>query len=151
MRTLVFDVNETLLDLRGMQPRFETVFTFMNDFLTGLQAEAGVASPSLLDETTVILCSEFGRTPRLNGNGGKDHHSWTSMLLAGKRVRGNVTLGLTDGDQEGVKVNFSTGLPDNNGQVIDVTNMVAGLLTVMGANADTYLPGVEPFTGAVGA
>jgi uncharacterized protein (DUF1501 family) len=138
-------------DNNVQSPRFETVFTFMNDFLIGLQNEAGVARPSLLDETTVILCSEFGRTPRLNGTGGKDHHSWTSMLLAGKRVRGGQTFGLTDRDQEGVTVNFSTGQPDNAGQVIDVTNMVAGLLTVMGANANTYIPGVEPFTAVVGA
>src|SRR5262249_47374878 len=131
--------------------RWTDVFTFLNDFLTGLAAQQGVASASLLDETTVVYCSEFGRTPQLNGDNGKDHHPWTSMLLVGKRVRGGAVLGRTDGNQEGVKVNFDTGQPDATGQVIDVQNMVAGILTLVGANSSDYLPTVRPFTGIIAA
>ena len=122
---------------------------FLNDFLATLASEPGVVSPSILDETTVIVCSDFGRTPRLNSDGGKDHHPWGSLLLVGKRVRPGVTVGATDGDQEGVKVNFGTGQPDETGQVIDVVNAVAGILTLAGANAETYLPGVPPVTAFI--
>lgn len=132
--------------------RFESLFTFVNDFVTGLSAQTGVVASSLLDETTVIVCSEFGRTPKLNNDGGKDHHPWTSLLLVGKNVRPGVTVGMTDGDQEGVKTNYDTGQPDDNGQIIDVTNMVAGILTLMGANPNSYLPaGVQPLTAFVNA
>jgi uncharacterized protein (DUF1501 family) len=129
--------------------RFQNVFTFMDAFLTQLQAEPGVVSPSLLDETTVILCSEFGRTPLLNGDLGKDHHPWDSYLFVGKNVRGGMTVGMTDGNQKGIKVNLSTGAPDNYGQVLHVTHMVAGILTLVGANPSEYLSGVQPFTGMV--
>jgi len=88
----------------------------------------------MLDETTVVFCSEFGRSPELNGDRGKDHHPWTSMLFVGKGVRPGVAVGQTDGHQEGVKVNFATGRPDDAGQVIDVQNIVAGILTLVGAN-----------------
>jgi uncharacterized protein (DUF1501 family) len=128
---------------------WERVFTFMNALMNGLQQQPGVLAPTLLEETTIVVCSEFGRTPELNGDNGKDHHPWTSMLIAGRGVRGGTTVGLTDSTQEGVKVNLATGQPDNAGQVIDVTNMVAGLVTLMGANSADYLPSVTPFTAMI--
>ena len=129
--------------------RYQDLFTFLNDFVTGLSTQAGVASASMLDETTIVYFSEFGRTPQLNGNNGKDHHPWVSLLLVGRGVAPGV-YGLTDGNQEGVKVNFSTGQPDDAGQVLDVTNAVAGLLTLVGANPGDYLPtGVRPFTAMI--
>ena len=140
---------DTHSDNTQQNDRWTNLFSFLHDFLTGLAAQPGVASPTLLDETTVVYCSDFGRTPQLNGDNGKDHHPWTSMLLVGKRVRGGTVLGRTDRDQEGVKVNFTTGQPDDTGQVLDVQNMVAGVLTLMGANASEYLPTVRPFTGMI--
>ncbi len=128
---------------------WDRVFTYVNGLVTGLSTQSGLIAPSLLDETTVVVCSEFGRTPQLNGDNGKDHHPWTSMLMVGKGVRGGVSLGMTDSTQEGVKVNFSTGAPDNGGLILDVTNMVAGLVTLMGANSSDYLPTVTPFTAMI--
>ena len=129
---------------------WDDVMTYVDGLLTGLSTTPGLLAPTLLDETTVVVCSEFGRTPELNGDNGKDHHPWTSMLLVGKGVKGGTTVGLTDGNQEGVKVNLATGMPDDAGVVIDVTNMVAGLITLMGANANDYLPsGVVPFTAMI--
>ena len=139
-------------DNTGQNGSFQNVFAFLDGFLTALQAEAGAAgAASLLDQTTVVVCSEFGRTPRLNADGGKDHHPWDSYLVAGKRVRGGMTVGKTDGNQEGIKVNFSTGQPDDTGATIDVVNVVAGMMTLVGANAAEYLPGVPPFTAFIGA
>jgi hypothetical protein len=51
----------------------------------------------LLDETLVILMGEFGRTPRFNNNGGRDH--WPncfSVVLAGGGVRGGQAIGTSD-------------------------------------------------------
>jgi uncharacterized protein (DUF1501 family) len=129
---------------------WQDLFTFLNDFVSGLASTPGVVAPSLLDETTIVYCSEFARTPELNGASGKDHHPWTSMLMLGKRVRGGVTVGKTDGNQEGVKTNFDTGQPDDTSLVIDVQNMVAGILTLIGANSNDYLPSVRPFTAMIG-
>jgi len=131
---------------------FQNVFSFLDGFLVALAAEAGAGqAASLLDQTTVVVCSEFGRTPLLNVDGGKDHHPWDSYLVVGKRVRGGESVGQTDGNQEGVKVNFSTGQPDNTGAILDVVNVVAGIMTLVGANSSEYLPGVPPFTAFIGA
>jgi uncharacterized protein (DUF1501 family) len=128
---------------------WQRVFTYLDALATGLQAQPGILAPTLLDETTIVVCSEFGRTPQLNGDNGKDHHPFTSMILVGKNVKGGTTVGMTDGDQEGVKVNLATGQPDDAGVVLDVTNMVAGLVTLAGANSSDYIPTVPPFTAMI--
>ena len=57
----------------------------------------------LLDATLVACLGEFGRTPRINGDEGRDHHpqAW-SAVLAGGGIRGGVVHGKTDA--EGGKV-----------------------------------------------
>ena len=52
----------------------------------------------LLDETLVVMMSDFGRTPRVNGNAGRDH--WTdcyTVLFAGAGIRGGTICGASDG------------------------------------------------------
>jgi hypothetical protein len=51
----------------------------------------------LFDRTVVLCCGEFGRTPKMNLTGGRDH--WTSgysIALAGGGLRGGIVLGETD-------------------------------------------------------
>ena len=51
----------------------------------------------LLDETLVVAMGEFGRTPKLNTGGGRDH--WPrvfSVALAGGGVRGGQVIGASD-------------------------------------------------------
>lgn len=52
----------------------------------------------LLDTTLVVWMGEFGRTPRINADAGRDH--WPgcySVLLAGGGIRGGQVLGASDG------------------------------------------------------
>ncbi len=58
----------------------------------------------LLDETLVVVMSEMGRTPKINGNGGRDH--WTScysVLFAGAGIRGGTVYGESDSQAAYVK------------------------------------------------
>jgi arylsulfatase A-like enzyme len=51
----------------------------------------------LLDDTLVVAMAEFGRTPRLNGNAGRDHWgSVFSVALAGAGIRPGVVHGASD-------------------------------------------------------
>ncbi len=55
----------------------------------------------LLQTTLVVLMGEFGRTPKLNAAGGRDH--WPragSVCLAGGGVRGGQVIGATDSHGE---------------------------------------------------
>ena len=58
----------------------------------------------LLDETLVVVMSEMGRTPKINGNAGRDH--WTycySMFFAGAGIRGGTIYGASDAQAAFVK------------------------------------------------
>ena len=52
----------------------------------------------LFDRTMVVLTSEFGRTPRINGNEGRDHYPqvW-STVIGGGGVKPGRRVGLSDG------------------------------------------------------
>lgn len=53
----------------------------------------------LLDETLVLWLGEFGRTPRFNGNGGRDHWGRCfSIAMAGGGINGGIVHGQSDGD-----------------------------------------------------
>ena len=51
----------------------------------------------MLDETLVVFLTDFGRTPKINGNGGRDHHPGVySVALAGGGIRGGQVYGASD-------------------------------------------------------
>jgi hypothetical protein len=58
----------------------------------------------LLDETLVVIMSDFGRTPRINKDAGRDHwiHCY-SVLFAGAGIRGGTVYGQTDEQAAWVK------------------------------------------------
>src|SRR5262249_16970138 len=53
----------------------------------------------LLDTTLVVWMGEFGRTPKINGNRGRDHwaNSWSTVLCGGG-IRGGQVVGKTSAD-----------------------------------------------------
>ncbi|MCB1062878.1 MAG: DUF1501 domain-containing protein [Verrucomicrobiae bacterium] len=49
------------------------------------------------DETLIVLTTEFGRSPRINANAGRDHHSLCfSGMLAGGGIKGGQVFGKSD-------------------------------------------------------
>ncbi|MGE5192440.1 MAG: DUF1501 domain-containing protein [Deltaproteobacteria bacterium] len=56
-----------------------------------------LAARGMLDETLVVCMAEFGRTPRFNPAGGRDHWGHVySVALAGGGVRGGTVYGASD-------------------------------------------------------
>ena len=78
----------------------------------------------LLDSTLVIWMGEFGRTPKINANEGRDHYpkAW-SAVLAGGGIRGGIAHGQTDADGATV-VDKAVAVPD----------LFATIATVLGMN-----------------
>ena len=51
----------------------------------------------MLDETLVVAMGEFGRTPKINANGGRDHHGRANCaLFAGAGMPKGAVIGRTD-------------------------------------------------------
>ena len=58
-----------------------------------------LAARDLLKDTAIIWMGEFGRTPRINGNAGRDHwaRSW-SVVVGGAGMKGGQAIGATNSD-----------------------------------------------------
>src|SRR3954447_13449926 len=61
-------------------------------------------SRGLLESTVVMCMVEFGRTPRINGNAGRDHfaRAW-SVVLGGAAIQGGRAIGKTSADGTSVE------------------------------------------------
>lgn len=69
-------------------PHFERAYTALLDDLH---------DRGLLEETLVVWMGEFGRTPRINRQGGRDHWGYCgSVLLAGGGIQGGQVYGSSD-------------------------------------------------------
>jgi hypothetical protein len=69
-------------------PQFDVTFAALLDDLE---------QRGLLDETLVVVIGEFGRTPRINRLGGRDHWGRVfSFALAGAGIAGGQVLGASD-------------------------------------------------------
>lgn len=74
--------------LRTLLPPFDQGFAGLLDRLE----ERG-----LLDSTALLCAGEFGRTPKINKNGGRDHWARAMCaLMAGGDIRGGQVIGETD-------------------------------------------------------
>lgn len=67
----------------------------------------------LTDRVTVVIGSDFGRTPGYNAQMGKDHWSVTSMLAMGAGVRGGRVVGATNESFRARGLDFGTLMPSD--------------------------------------
>ncbi|MDZ4286598.1 MAG: DUF1501 domain-containing protein [Prosthecobacter sp.] len=92
----------------------------------------------LLKETLVVLTSEFGRTPDINQNVGRDHYPKAfSAVIAGGGIAGGQTYGKTD--KEGREV------AENKVQISDFNATIAYALGLP-LDQIIYSPSKRPFT-----
>ena len=58
-----------------------------------------LAQRGLLEDTAIIWMGEFSRTPRINGDAGRDHwaRSW-SVVVGGAGIKGGIAIGETNDD-----------------------------------------------------
>ncbi len=82
-------------------PRFDTG-------IAGLTRD--LEQRGMLENVTIVAMGEFGRTPRINQNIGRDHwaSSW-SLLIGGGGLKGGQAIGSTD--EDGVRITSESYLP----------------------------------------
>jgi len=117
-------LNVTLDDYKNVLiPWFDTAYCALLDDLK---------SRGLLDDTAVVAMGEFGRTPRVNGRGGRDHWPdvW-SILTSGGGFQGGRVIGASD--KQGA---YPKDRP------VKPIEVVASIYKAMGINMDeTMMPG----------
>jgi hypothetical protein len=99
-----------------------------------------LAQRGLLDETLVVWFGEFGRTPKVNGNAGRDHWPFVySVLFAGGGVQGGIQFGASDKNAaypatdpvslqdvaatiyHCLGIEPDTGIPDRQGRFVEIS------------------------------
>jgi len=81
----------------------------------------------LLESTTIVWMGEFGRTPQINGQAGRDHfpRAW-SCVLGGGGIAGGQAFGRTSADGMDIEENE-----------VDVTDVLATLCAALGVSPET--------------
>ena len=103
------------VDLGGWDLHAQVFNTLRTQRLPVLdQAIAGLTADleqrGLLKDTTIVWMGEFGRTPRINQDSGRDHWAATwSNMIGGGGLKGGVAVGQTDKD--GTSCNSQAYLP----------------------------------------
>ena len=113
--------------IRGQVPPFDQAFGALIRDLT---------NRGLLDSTLVCIASEFGRTPKINGNAGRDH--WPkvfSVLMAGGGLKQGIVYGSS---------NSTASEPEEN--ALTVEDWATTIYNRLGIVADKELmsPGDRP-------
>jgi uncharacterized protein (DUF1501 family) len=97
----------------------------------------------LLETTTILWISEFGRTPAINNMAGRDHfpNAW-SCVFAGGGIRGGSVVGRTSKDGTTVEE-----------KPVGIGDVLATLCTVLGVKpeSENITPGDRPIKIAEGA
>jgi len=98
------------------------------DYLWSYAEEQGIA-----DRLTLMIASDFARTPYYNSTDGKDHWPIGSVVCMKKEASwGNRVVGSTDGAQAALALNPTTLVQDDNGVVIQPGHIHKALRTELG-------------------
>lgn len=85
--------------VNAMTYGFPPKLTAMDQAVSALHED--LERRGMLENTVVMVASEFGRTPRVNASGGRDHWSRaSSVLLFGAGIRPGTVIGKTDAKGE---------------------------------------------------
>ncbi|MCB9529496.1 MAG: DUF1501 domain-containing protein [Myxococcales bacterium] len=113
----------------NLQMGFDALARLLRD-LRDSEAPSG---GSLLDKTTVVVFSEFARTPRLNERQGRDHHLANCALVAGAGIRGGRVVGRTSDRSMGPEtIDLATGEADPQGEALKPEHVLATVLAAGG-------------------
>jgi hypothetical protein len=129
--------NEITWDIHGSAPfspiecyKNEVGPNFDNAFSTLVE---DLAQRGLLENTMVLAFGEFGRTPKINPAGGRDHHPgcWTS-IFAGGPIQGGRVVGASD------EIGYAP-----KDRPVTTAEVAATVFHGLGISLDTELPGPQ--------
>ncbi|MCA9488476.1 MAG: DUF1501 domain-containing protein [Myxococcales bacterium] len=130
---------DTHMDNSSQSGNYEEMFTLLMGLNGALAHAPGTTGTTLADETVVVVFSEMGRTPFLNSSLGKDHWMYTSMMLWGPGVRGDIQVGAYDDTLNGRSLDLQSGEPTDAGVPLTPDVIGSTLLTLAGIDPGSIL------------
>jgi hypothetical protein len=81
-----------------------------------------------LDNTLIVLYSDFGRTPKINNTSGRDHWPVGGAMLIGGGIQGGRAVGGTDNNLLAENTNLTSGEVSSSGSQINPTHLCGSVL-----------------------
>ncbi len=129
---------------RQMAPIMDSFDYLLATFVAQLKAA------NQLDNTLIVVYSDFGRTPKVNNSSGRDHWPVGGALMIGGGIQGGRFVGVTDNDLRGLNINATTGATDAAGLNLNPTHLGGSILNLTLGSAymqyRTYLESIPALT-----
>lgn len=127
-----------------------SAYPALGDLLEGVHfLMVALEFAGIKDKTTVVIGSDFGRTPYYNSGNGKDHWPVTSMMVIQPEVTGGRAFGSSTIDFLSQPLNTTTGAVDDAGIIMTPEHVNLALREHLGVGASslsgTYPINVSPF------
>lgn len=136
---------------RQLEPILGQFDHFMSVLIDQLKAS------NLLDSTLIVCFSDFGRTPLVNNNNGRDHWPTGGAFMIGGGIDGGRVVGATDDSLMGIDIHPDTGVPDTSSSKIQLnpTHLCGSVLGLTLGNDylenRTYLTSIKALTKLKGS
>jgi len=109
----------------------------LGDLLEGVHyLMAALEFAGIANKTTVVIGSDFGRTPYYNSGNGKDHWPVTSMMVIHPTATGGRVFGASTSDFNSQTINLQTGIAGTgaNDLILTPEHVNYSLRTLLGVN-----------------
>ncbi|MFN0250635.1 MAG: DUF1501 domain-containing protein [Kofleriaceae bacterium] len=138
-------------DITDQIPSAEMTYAALTHLMDQLKTRNSSlqAGTKMIDDTVVLCFSEFGRTPKKNANGGKDHWPVTAALVMGAGIDGGRAFGATNDGLEAQAIDFATGATSATGRTLMSSHFVAGVLRACNVEPTSHLAATEVFDAFV--
>lgn len=136
-------------NIGAQAPQQVAFYAALNELFEHMANTPGHTADRLINEVVVVALSEFGRTPKLNGGGGKDHWPYNSVFVAGAGVAGNAMYGATDDGLIAMPIDLKTGQASPGGTMLGCEHVGLSLLQLGGLDPSRFLPGVDVLTALI--
>ncbi|MXR69591.1 DUF1501 domain-containing protein [Shewanella sp. JBTF-M18] len=100
---------------------------------------AQLEQQGIADRTTLVLTSDFGRTPYYNSDKGKDHWNVGSTMIWSRQWQGNRVIGATDNQLKALKVDPETLELSPDGVVLTQGHIHAAIRQRMGISMSSHI------------
>jgi len=114
---------------RSLEPILKNFDAQLSVFIQGLKATGN------LDNTLIVVHSDFGRTPKVNSSNGRDHWPVGGALLIGGGLAGGRAVGATDDSLRALSVDPLSGSLDTAGVQLNPTHLAGAVIELtLGTN-----------------
>ena len=105
---------------------------------------AELRAAGTLDETLIVVYSDFGRTPKINNSNGRDHWPVGGAMLIGGGIDGGRAVGATDDALRALSVDLATGQTNTEGTQLSPIHLGGSVLELtLGSDYLRYRPYLE--------